>query len=398
MVELVAERGYDGVTVRSLTRLAGVSTRSFYKHFAHAEECFASTYESLMHAALRRARAAQRRVGGWEAGLRAALRSVLEDIASHPKQARLVLLEAYALGPPMHPHMNVAIGGFEQLLIDSFASAPVEVAAPTHIARGIAAGVIRVARTGLLSRDRTEYAGTERELGDWMLNLCTKLMPRPEPPTGHLRTSDPFNGIREGPLAASGSFGDHRGRILAAAAKLALTHGYASLTIPRIRAEAGVSRRRFDAHFADVEDCFLQAIEALATSAAARADCQGIGTAARQSQIEVAIGVLCAEAARNPALAQLVFVEQLAPGQNGLRRQDRLISLAARKLCATQPGQRLTGPSVEASVAAAWRLVQAEVEAGRARNLSSFAPMLTCLALTPHIAATAAVEAPSQAL
>ena len=59
MVELSAERGYEGVTVRSLTRLAGVSTRSFYKHFANAEECFAHTYDWLVQDALRRAYAAR---------------------------------------------------------------------------------------------------------------------------------------------------------------------------------------------------------------------------------------------------------------------------------------------------------------------------------------------------
>ncbi|HET7589657.1 MAG TPA: helix-turn-helix domain-containing protein, partial [Solirubrobacterales bacterium] len=38
MVELAADRGYKAVTVRDLARLAGVSSRAFYKHFNGKEE------------------------------------------------------------------------------------------------------------------------------------------------------------------------------------------------------------------------------------------------------------------------------------------------------------------------------------------------------------------------
>lgn len=375
IVELVADLGYERVTVRDLTRLANVSTRSFYNHFANVEECFIATYEYLVHGALWRAHAAQREAGGWEAGLRAALHSILEDLAGDPKQGRVVLVEAYALGTTMRPRMSAAFGGFERLLLDSFTRAPHEVAASQHLACGITAGVTRVARTRLLGGGRDDVAEVERELHDWILRLCDEHAPELQRPNGRPLSSNghhPFNGN------LLGSFGDDRGRSLAAVTKLALTGGLSSLTVPKIRAEAGVSRRRFDARFGDVADCFLEAVETLAVSAAASAE---------RDTIAQTVDVLCAEVARQPALAQLVFVESLAAGQKGLRRQEHLISLAAEQLRAQAPGERPGDLVADASVAAAWRIVEAELEAGRATTLPRLAPLLNYALSRPGRAA-----------
>ena len=52
MVESVAERGYNAVTVAALSSHAGVSTRDFYKHFGSKEECFLATYDSIVSRAV----------------------------------------------------------------------------------------------------------------------------------------------------------------------------------------------------------------------------------------------------------------------------------------------------------------------------------------------------------
>lgn len=43
MFELVAEKGYDRVTVRELVSKAKVSSRAFYKHFRGVHDCFEAT-------------------------------------------------------------------------------------------------------------------------------------------------------------------------------------------------------------------------------------------------------------------------------------------------------------------------------------------------------------------
>ena len=57
-VEAVARAGYDGVTVRQVIGLAGVSRRSFYEQFANRHDCFLQTARTIAERELRRAREA----------------------------------------------------------------------------------------------------------------------------------------------------------------------------------------------------------------------------------------------------------------------------------------------------------------------------------------------------
>ena len=397
MVELCAERGYESVTVRGITRLAGVSTRTFYKHFANAEECFLDAYESLMQRGLRRAYSAQRGVEEWEPAIRASLRTLFADLAGDPKAGRLMLFEPFALGPGMQARMRGEIAGFEQLLIDSFAGAP-EGSAPRHdIAGGIAAGVMRVARTRLPAGEGVELDVLADELGDWALSFPGRYAPALETierePFGSI-TRRNGNGAPEDPASAVlGGPGNEEGRMLSAAAKLGATAGFASLTVPRIRAEAGVSRRRFDARFASVEECFLTAVEAIVVAAVACADKTARETSRWERWVCAGLEALCAEAARNPLLARLSLVEIFAPGRAGLERRERLVTLGAERLREAAPSHRRPTELVaEASVGAAWRIAHAEIAAGRPGDVGRLAPVLAYVILAPVMGAPAAAE------
>jgi AcrR family transcriptional regulator len=380
MVELVDERGYDGVTVRALSHTSGVSTRSFYAHFPSVEDCFASTCESLTRCTLRRAYAAQREADGGEGGVRAALRSLLTDIADHPREARLVLIEAHALGPAILARMARGTAALERILSGGFARGPDDDGAPSHIARGLAAGVTRVARTRLLAGPVAELPDLVTELGDWVMSLSgEEVLGLPArrrqdvlPQVGPER-----RGAGEDLIACIfGTAGDERARILAAVAKLSLTSGFSELTLSHIRAQAGVSRRGFHSQFTDPEEAFLEAVETIVASAAARAQ----AASSCKAGVPRTMQALSAEVGRNPALAQLVFVEILSAGRAGFDRRERLVSLAADQLrTAPPPHDRPSALAAEASVAAAWRIAQADVEAGRAAELPRLGPLLSCV-------------------
>ncbi len=397
MIELSAERGYEAVTVRSLTRLAGVSTRSFYKHFENAGDCFAYSYESLMQDCLRRACAAWDAGGVPEEAINAALGSVLEDVASEPKAAWLVLVEAHAAGPTMKPHVEEAIAGFEGLLSDGLAAFPGAPMPSNHLIAGIVAAVLRVARWRLHAGEGTRLPELTGELSEWILSLSTQYAPPERPDRDPLVTAAHHNGNghREDPgPTILGEMGEERGRILSATVKLAATGGFSNLRIPRIRSQAGVSRRSFDARFAGVGECFLEAIEAVVASAASRARSEARGAPVWERGIYRGIRALCAEVASNPALAHLVFVDILAPGREGLERRERLVSRAAEgvRASAAPSGE---GPSqlvAEASSAAAWRIARAEIAVGRAKNVPRLLPLLAYVVLAPVIGPPAAAE------
>lgn len=133
MVALVGESGYSALTVRRLSRLAGVSTGTFYAHFANIEDCFAQTYDLLMMTALDRAGSAMSSAkGDWQAGLRAGLACLLSDLARHPAAGRLAFIEIFCAGPAMLGRMQRALGWFEHLAQQALADRPGSSAPSDH--------------------------------------------------------------------------------------------------------------------------------------------------------------------------------------------------------------------------------------------------------------------------
>lgn len=373
MVELAATRGYEKVTVRGLSNLAAVSTGTFYEHFPNVEECFASTFDSLIQRVLRRAYTARQEAAGGRESVQAALRSLLEDLANHPKEAQVVLVEAYAAGWRMQPRMVRSVNSLAAMLGDSETDPPSSLGGK-RLPRAVAAGITRVARARVMAGRTAALPELAAELGDWIVSISDVERARPELTEARpkARPDPPASGAAEDePPKAPG---DRRTRILSAVAKLSLTHGLRGLTVSRICAQAGISRRAFNAHFHDVEESFVEAIEGIATSTAAQID----DPSAADGRIDLAVQDLCTTAEQQPALARLVFIEITAPGRQGLLLRERLLSRAAARL---QPA-RIEPPAAndlhaEASIAAAWQIVQGEIEAGSGRDLPRLSRLIS---------------------
>jgi AcrR family transcriptional regulator len=374
VVELVGERGYRGLTVRAVSRTSGVSTRTFYSHFANTGEAFGSTCEWLIGCAAERA-AAQPGSGDPELTLHRGLRRLFDAIAEDPAGARLVLVDSYAEEPARN-RVRAAQREFERLLTQVLAPTPGPPIS-ARVVEGMVAGVEFVARSHLLAGHAAELPALADQLAAWILALREVAEVAPAAPA---RPAPTHNGAtRPDALAAAlrSAAGDARGRLLVAVTRLAISEGYASLTVTKIRAEAGVSRRGFDAHFAGVEDCFLAAVDALTT--VALAEPRRLLTAAGdwEANVERASLALCEKLARNPAASRLVLVEARATGLAGLHHRDRTIHRIASGLrAAAPPDRRAAELTAQASAAAAWQIVEAEVAAGRATALPQLAPTL----------------------
>jgi AcrR family transcriptional regulator len=389
MVELVVESGRPKAAVRDLSKAAGVSTRAFYKHFENVEECFASTCEALLDCALRRASAARMAGSDWEDGLREGLRVLMRGLVEDPKGAHLVLVDSFAAGPVVHGRIRLAIEKLELLLTEALGESPEPAALPDCIVQGMVAGVMRVMRTSLLAGQGDELPDAADELVTWMLSLRSAYAVSPgdgKTPVGTERSEN--RGDRNGTIEAGRriGIGDVRERVLAAVAKRAMSDGYQALTIPKIRAEAGVSRRNFDGEFAGVEDCFLDAVEAIVLAASGRASRRARGAMSWERGVHQAAGAFCSEVARHPSLGQLGFVDILAPGRAGLHRRELLVGLGANRLRnAAPPGHQPSELAAEASTAAAWQIVHSEVSKGRGRDLPMVAPTVALALTAPGI-------------
>lgn len=385
MVELVAEHGYNGFAVATLTKRACVSTRDFYKHFAGKEECFLATYDLIVSNSVRGILAATEGEEEWCERLRLGFLAFAGQIAGSPETARLALVEVFAAGAAAVERMQRTNQLFEALVAKNLALADGGSRLPRLVVKGIVAGGGRMARARLLSGHPRRLALDGGALMEWALSFCDDEVVR-------LRGL----GVTEAPLPATVTevpLEDERALILAATARLASEEGYATLTAPRIRAVAGVSKRSFDANFDCVADCFLATLEALSGQILAAAAPHYLGADDWASGIHRMIVCLCRHLARDRTFASLAFLEVFSPGPEAIQwRSEMIAKLATMLRRGAPPAQQPSEFAAEASVGAMWGVIHHFVATGRAAQLPIAAPVLSYIALAPALGGAAAIE------
>ncbi len=394
MVDIVSERGYDAVTVRELARLAGVSTRTFYEHFESKEGCLLRTFDQVAQRAREHVVAAQRGDRDWEERIRLGFAAFTREVKRKPRIARLTFVEALAAGPPALKRMRVAEQAFEAMIEDGFANAPDGVEVPPLIVEGIVAGVASVVRARLLGGEERDLPDLAGELVEWALCYRCEEAASLEQLGSRPEYTDGAPAAAARPNRNEEALGDERALIVFATAKLAAAEGYRQLTIPRIRAAAGVSRKSFDNSFESIDECFVAALELHATSALSYASTVYTEAPSWASGVHRGIVALCEYIARDPVLAALGFVEIFALGPEGMRVRERLTGRATELFRESAPSDLRPDPLVaEASVGAVWGLLHHHAVFGQAQQLLHIAPTLSFLALAPAIGASAALDA-----
>jgi len=400
MVALVGARGYGAVKVRDVVRLAGVSTRAFYEHFDSKADCFLRTHELVVRGAVRRIVVAQADEPDWRERSRLMLNAFLREVGSGPDAARLALIDAYDAGSNALEQAWRTERTLETMIGESLGRGPDGIPVPPLIVEGIVAGVARVARLRLLAGRTSEVTGLGDELGAWALCFPGKasgelaVLDRRSVGAGRNAELSPTPVTSENGSGQGWPPHGDRGIILAAVAKLAAARGYGYLTIPRIRARAGISRAAFDVHFKSVDECFLAALEFCAGEAlaeAARAQSSGHTWA---GGVYRATASLCNRIGSDPLLVGLCLDDYFAPGSDGsLWRQSLIVGIANQVQAGVPSSHRLVGLSDEASKNAIWALFHHHVIRNPAPQGPQIAATLAYLALAPAIGAPAAVAA-----
>ncbi len=385
MVELVAEHGYNAVAVTALSNHASVSKRDFYKCFDSKEECFLATYDIIISHSVRGILAAAEGEEEWCERLRLGFLAFAGQIANSPEAARLALVEVFAAGAVAVERMLHTNRLFETLVEKNFAVADGAPQLPRLVVKGIVAGGSRLARARLLSGNPRQLTLDGSELLEWALSFC-------DDDVAHLRDL----GVASPPLPATAAelpLEDERALILAATARLASKEGYATLTVPRVRAAAGVSRRSFDTHFEGVADCFQATLEVLSDRTLAAAAPFYLTADDWASGIHRMIASLCQYLACDPTFASLAFLEVFSPGPEAIQwRSEMIAKLAAMLRREAPPEQQPSKFAAEASIGAMWGVIHHFVATGRGAQLPIAAPALSYLALAPAIGGAAAVE------
>lgn len=400
MVEAVAESGYGSVTVREIARLAGVSSKAFYKSFESKEECFFRTYELIVRRAARRIVAAQAGERDWRERLRLGFTAFARELDREPGAARLALIEAYVLGPEGQEYTRHTESMYEAMIAESFSRAPDDVEMPPLVVEGIVAGAIRIARMRLVEGEDFGEPDLGAALTEWALSYGSEAVKV----LSALDRQARLERVHSTPLmhtqveGSSANRADDRGLLLSAAMKLVASDGYDSLTIASITNAAGLPRRSFKAHFPTVEECYLAAVNQRAREVLEQAldgptaDCLG------ERGVYQAVAAITGWVAADTAFERLCFADAHAAGPRGLIRRSAFPGLISRELDERDASRPLWA---EASAGAIWGVVHHQVVVDRSHRAPDVAATLAFLALAPERgaeAATAAIEAEQEPL
>jgi AcrR family transcriptional regulator len=400
MTEIVADYGYDAVKVREIVKLAGVSTRTFYRLFEDKEDCFLRTHEMVIRHARVGLLAAQSGEDDWRERPRLIYASFARELDGDPDSARLALIGAYADGPAALEQAQRAEETFAAMIAASFARAPDGLVVPPMVVEGTMAGIVRVSRNRLLAGRQSEMPAMEEEVMEWALSF-------PSESAAELTALDigvllgsssvtPLLTPAGAMLSAALSPGGDRAAILAAVGKLVAADGYryADLTVPRIRTGAGVSRKIFDSHFDDVEECFLAALGERTAEAVAQAARAQISGSTWAGGIYRAISSFCIQIAGDPLLARVCFRDDFAAGSKGSLARFRLVNGVSDQLRDSAPQEgRVSEFSIEASGGSVWSLFNRYVLRDWVVHHPQIAATLAYMALAPTMGADEAVAA-----
>jgi AcrR family transcriptional regulator len=117
-VRLVAEKGFDSVTVFDVTSRAEVSRADFYELFESKDECLFAAYEKVLDALVDYVARAFEGDGPWPVRIRRAMQACLEACSAEPEVARMTTLDAPATRPEAQRRYRNALERLVPLFIE----------------------------------------------------------------------------------------------------------------------------------------------------------------------------------------------------------------------------------------------------------------------------------------
>jgi AcrR family transcriptional regulator len=326
-------------------------------------------------------------------------------MADRPEAGSLLLVESLCLGAPAARRREAAAKPFEDTLRACYAEAPKRGEASPTAVRGAIGGYRHFAYRCLRRHQPEALTENAETLADWMLGYQRR-------GRRHLLPESFFAGLPS-QLAADEEAEDgdlpdwqeppasrrsrrtltQRQRIVHAMARLAAENGYASLSVPAISGEAGISNQTFYQEFDSKQEAFMATIEEVSGRALAHA---GRAFAAQDDwrrAIGAAVWALVCVAVAEPYFGRLAFFEVSAAGPVGLDHADAIVDRFAGYLSRQQAAVSappMPQPLLEAICGGIWTVIATELSNDRLDGLRGLAPELADFALVPFGPAGAA--------
>lgn len=161
--QVVAENGYEGLSIPAISASAGTSNQTFYEHFNSKRDAFLAAYEKVAGEALLAALGAFEGAGDGPEAVGAGLRALLEHIAGHHTYARLAFFELATAGPTALDQADATTDLLISFIEPGRAPKGIDTSAPRVVLEAIAAGI---------------WAVIQREIGQGRLESLPEMAPQ----------------------------------------------------------------------------------------------------------------------------------------------------------------------------------------------------------------------------
>ena len=138
------KRGYGATAVEAILDAAGVSRRTFYKHFRSKEDVLRVLFENSVAMLLSAVRDAQRGEGTAAQRVASGVEAYIRVHARAGPLARVLLLEQFSPSSPLAQQRDAAMDAFTALISESFAREG-RTAPDSVLIHGVVAAINRIA-------------------------------------------------------------------------------------------------------------------------------------------------------------------------------------------------------------------------------------------------------------
>ncbi len=152
---VVVERGYEALSIPTISAAAGTSNQTFYECFDSKRDAFLAAFEVLAGEAFAYSHSAFTSASGGPEAVGAGLRALTEHIAANPIFARVAFFELLTAGPAARDRADAILDAFTAFIGPE--QAPEEIGAPAS------AMVMEAIGTGMWSVIQHEIAHDRRE-------------------------------------------------------------------------------------------------------------------------------------------------------------------------------------------------------------------------------------------
>ncbi len=211
---------------------------------------------------------------------------------------------------------------------------------------------------------------------------------------GRVARSKPVAAVVKPRVGAAQVTEVQRARMLAAAVQVVGELGYDKMSVARVTARAGVSRRTFYDLFDDREECFLAAfVEAVARARVLACEA-AVGEREWRGRVRAGLGALLAFFESEPLTGRVVVVDALKAGpavlEGRTRLVEELIGVVEGGSAQVRGGREVAPLTAEGVVGAVLAVVHARLSGRDEDALSELTNPLMAMIVLPYLGVAAA--------